>query len=298
MPAPLERTSVPGIFKRGDAYVVVYRFNGRQHKRTCRSFADARSAKAQLKADIDRGEYERGRGTFEDYARTWVDSYTGRTTRGFRESTRRGYGRAIEQRAIPYFSKRSKVMTDIGAPEIRGFIAWLFDDRAQGRVLSLGTVRADVASVRALFATAVEDGVLRHNPALGVRISHPRPPVAADAREQRRALDQEDLARFLAACPEDWRLFFELLAHTGMRIGEAIELRWKDIDLGRKRVCVRRQIYRGRVSDPKSRFGRRDIPSRRRWRGACGPSKAPLRGLCSLTRSVGSSRTTGCATTS
>lgn len=153
---------------------------------------------------------------------------------------------------------------------VRGFIAWLFDDKAQGRTNALGTVRNHVAALRALLATAVEDGVLRHNPATGVRISSTRPTFTKDASAQRRALHGDELTRFLTAVPEEWRLFFELLTHTGMRVGEALELRWGDIDLGRKRVMVRRQIRRGVVSEPKSRFGKRDIPlstamSRRLW---------------------------------
>jgi integrase len=118
-----------------------------------------------------------------------------------------------------------------------------------------------VAALKVLLATAVEDGLMRHNPAVGVRIARPGTPVIEkDAAERRRALDSEELARFLEACPSEWRLFFRLLAMTGVRIGEAIELRWGDIDFGAKRLQVRRAVYLGVVGPPKSKEGSRDIP--------------------------------------
>src|SRR5262249_23438891 len=106
----------------------------------------------------------------------------------------------------------------------------------------------------------VEDGLIRHNPASGVRISRPGAPrLERDAREQRRALHSNELVRFLQACG-DWRPFFELLTMTGVRIGEAVELRWKDVDFGAQRLRGGRQFYRGGVAPPKSKEGSRDIP--------------------------------------
>jgi integrase len=140
-------------------------------------------------------------------------------------------------------------------------VAWLFDEKAQGRKLAVGTVRGHVAAVKVLLATAVEDGLIRHNPATGVRIARPGGvELARDSTEQRRALDSDELTRFLAACDAEWEPFFRLLAMTGLRISEALELRWRDVDFGAKRLRVRRQVYEGQVAEPKSRHGKRDIP--------------------------------------
>jgi integrase len=112
------------------------------------------------------------------------------------------------------------------------------------------------------MATAVEDVEgITHNPASGVRIARSGDPVVEpDAAELRRALDSDELERFLGACPEDWRLFLRLLAMSGVRIGEAIELRWSDVDFGEKRLRVRKRFYQGTVAAPKSDSGRRDVP--------------------------------------
>lgn len=83
-----------------------------------------------------------------------------------------------------------------------------------------------------MFATALEDGAVRSNPVLGVRI-----PTSAEGEpdeEKVKALTCGELAILLAALPEDWHLFFEFLTHTGLRISEAIGLRWEHLDLGDK----------------------------------------------------------------
>jgi len=262
MTEKLVKTKTPGVFKRGNRYVVRYRIRGQERKRFARTYAEARDLKATIQTDIHRGEYrDATRMSFEEYARDWVETYTGRTTRGFRESTRVGYRRTIETKAIPFFSKRTASLPELEPRDVRMFIQWLFDERAQGRRLAVGTVRQHMAAVKAMFATAVGDGVIRSNPATGVRISRPgAPTVSQDPSETRRALDSDELRRFLDACDPDWRLFFELLAMTGVRISEAIEIRWKDVDLGARRLRVRRQCFKGVIGEPKSKHGKRDIP--------------------------------------
>jgi integrase len=69
------------------------------------------------------------------------------------------------------------------------------------------------------------------------------------------------MAIFLAALPGEWLLFFEFLAHTGLRISETIGLTWGHLDLGeRRRVLVREQLYEGKRRRLKSGSGRRDVP--------------------------------------
>jgi integrase len=66
------------------------------------------------------------------------------------------------------------------------------------------------------------------------------------------------LAQVAADAPE-WHLFFRFLAWSGLRIGEAVELRWRDVDLGARTVRVSRAFYDGRVGPPKSKYGRRTL---------------------------------------
>jgi len=101
------------------------------------------------------------------------------------------------------------------------------------------------------LAEAFEEGLIRSNPAAGVRVA--RPEEQEDEETEARALSDEQLDALLEQLPAAWRPFYNFLVETGLRIGEAIELRWGDVDFGSKRLRVERQFYRGRVRKPKGR---------------------------------------------
>src|SRR5437016_5891118 len=94
---PLVRTATPGIFKRGNRYCVPYRDpSGKQRKKSARTLAEARAIKAAQETDVRRGEWqEESRIGFIEYAPEWIATYAGRTTRGFRETTRDEYRRDL-----------------------------------------------------------------------------------------------------------------------------------------------------------------------------------------------------------
>jgi hypothetical protein len=55
MVLPLEPTDVPGVYRRGSKFVVVYRADGRQHKQAAETMADARAIKRkELRPDRER----------------------------------------------------------------------------------------------------------------------------------------------------------------------------------------------------------------------------------------------------
>jgi integrase len=259
--AELTKTSSPGIYrahrKRCDGsgrcdcpYVIVWRHRGRQHKERCQTFNEAREKKA-LRDTIDSKPAERTR--FGDYFPKWIESYAGRTQRGFSETTRPEYRRTIEKNALPRW--QTWKLSAIEPKDVRELFMAM---RNEGKSTSL--IRKTRASLSTLFATAIEDGLITTNPIRGVRIP---PPLVDNLPEEERAkaLTKSELATLLSAIPEDWHLFFEFLVHTGLRISEAIGLTWEHLELdGKSRVKVREQVYRGERRRLKSGAGRRDIP--------------------------------------
>jgi site-specific recombinase XerD len=79
------------------------------------------------------------------------------------ERTRRTYRRDMERWTIPYF--RPYRLAEIEPPDVRAFVGHL---EAEG--LWPATVRAILAPVKAMCATAVEDGAIRSNPTRDLRI--------------------------------------------------------------------------------------------------------------------------------
>jgi integrase len=266
--ATLEKTKTPGVYRRGGRYAYVYRVRGVQHWGTAATYDEARRAKRQADADADRGEArELSRIAFGEYAREWIAGYQGLTSNGFRESTRRAYRQMLESRLIPYFDGRIRLrLAEIEPRDVKAFVRWLVtleDPRRPGRLLSKSTVRQHVAVVRALLGDAMEEGLIRSNPAAGVRVSVPEGDGTGRPRaREKRALTIDDLRRVAAELPPRWALLFEFLAHTGVRIAELSELRWgRDIILAeRPYVRLRWQYADGRVCEPKTRYGSRDIP--------------------------------------
>lgn len=111
-----------------------------------------------------------------------------------------------------------------------------------------GLSEESVAKIRrhlhAMFAFAQDAGLVSVNPA-----SAPR----KRGRKQRRrargtALSAAEIERFLAECSPRWRLFFTVALDTGLRRGELVGLRWGDVDLADRVLCVRRSI--GNYDDP------------------------------------------------
>ena len=144
---PLIRTAHPGIYRRGAKYVVIVRDDRRKEiKRFAFTLAEARKLKAELSTDIARDEYASLDSIrLADYAREWITTYQGRTSRGFKESTRCDYEAALERHTIPVLG--SSMLVDLQPRDIKRLAANIAD---QG--LATSSVRRAMAPLKAMLA--------------------------------------------------------------------------------------------------------------------------------------------------
>jgi integrase len=265
--AKMVRTRDRGIYKRGSRYVVVYYVNGRQRKEAARSLKEARALKRARETDRDRGELQsESRIPFRTYAEEWIERYQGNGRRGFTEDTRDDYRRDLARYAYPFFDERlGRTVSAITPRDVSRWIGWLADESAQGRRLTDGSIRRIVAPARSCLATAKREGLIRSNPVDGAALPK-REEIVEDGEERARVFTREQLGAVLEIVHPRHRLFFRLLAATGLRWSEAVALRWRDLELELSpRVKVRRAEARrrkggARYKPPKSKYGRRDVP--------------------------------------
>jgi integrase len=91
-----------------------------------------------------------------------------------------------------------------------------------------------------------------------------RPP-AEPADPDIRFLDREELEALLRAAAHDYlgpldRVLWITAAMTGLRQGELVALRWRNVDWSARVVRVRRSYSRGQWTTPKSRRSIRAVP--------------------------------------
>lgn len=126
-----------------------------------------------------------------------------------------------------------------------------------GEGLSDRMVRACHATCRTALEKAVQDGLIRTNPAIGCKL----PPKKA---REMQVLDREEIQRFLIqAQAEGCFEIFLLDLSTGLRRGEIMALQWDDLDFETGVLSVSRQVYgvRGKLefSQPKTKNSIRKI---------------------------------------
>lgn len=127
------------------------------------------------------------------------------------------------------------------------------------------TRRAIHGTIRQALADAVIDGLIITNPTDAVKAPRAEAP-------ERRFLSPEQVRRLLAAADESSTAqgvaLITLVASTGMRIGEALALRWEDVDLPGATVAIRRNLAevekRFVEQEPKTKAGLRTISLPRR----------------------------------
>ena len=126
-----------------------------------------------------------------------------------------------------------------------------------GEGLSDRTVRMCHATCRSALEKAVQEGLIRVNPAIGCKI----PPKKA---REMQVLTKEELQRFLIqAKAEGYYELFLLDLATGLRRGELMALQWDDLNFKTGVLNVNKQVYdvcgELQLSTPKTKSSIRKI---------------------------------------
>lgn len=252
------------ITKRGDAWTAVVDLppdpatgKRRQKRITARTKKEVEARVAEVIASIERGAFaDPGKLTVRDAITHYL------ATADLAPNSRRAYEGAARRIVLPRIG---------GVPLAKLTGRQITELYVAVRGTGYGALVQAV--VTGALRLAVREGVLARNPAEGFAVPRdPRP-----ERRERCPWTPADLTAFLAAAQSHWLApVYWLLAHTGLRLSEALGLRWENVslDLGRLFVAQSKTpAGRRRVSlDPATvAVLRRHAAEQARRRAALGP---------------------------
>jgi integrase len=238
----------------------------------------AEAALRHVLADVERGIWQprerqtadelTAAPTFHEFASEWFSD----AEAGWSKLTKVDYRWRLSNHLLPYFSKhrlseitveevdryrRGKVRESQDLRDAREANAKLPKAKRKRlpRPLSNGTINKTIRLLAVILEQAVEYGHLDRNPAQG------RKRLLKESKPSRSYLQPEQVAALLAAAGKldadarfgDTRRRRPLLAVltlAGLRIGEALSLRWRDVSLGARKL---------RVTEAKTDAGIREV---------------------------------------
>jgi integrase len=256
---------VPNLYRRpkprtdrreGDTFEVIYRdVLGKQRQKTLKARTIQR---AIAEAEAYRTELRRGeviapsRLTLSEVANEYFEIMEALVATGERsQRTLDLYRQRYKKHIEPALGRRR--VEEIRSAEVGRIFA---DQRREG--LAAWTISGTQTILSAMFRFALTRGYIGANPL--DRLSRLEKPRQVTRREARRLSDAE-IRSICAAATPTYRPIVSTLAWTGLRVSEALALRWEDIDFDRHEVRVRHQLDdHGDLKHPKTRAGVRTVP--------------------------------------
>jgi integrase len=246
--------------------------DGQQVQETLGAAADGwtkRRAEAELRArltDVQREGRRRAQPlTFEVFAREWLETYPAAS--GLKRSTTQGYRGILERHLIPAFGAMK--LDAISVSHVERYVAL-----KRGAAYGPRTVNLHLNLLHKLFATALRRQLVRTNVVSAVeRPRAPRRRWTILSPEEVRAVEAAFEMLIAEAADEEqvWReqakIVLLVSVGLGLRRGEILGLRWRDVALADPdgaRLRVRETLVRGQTDTPKSERGERTLALGRR----------------------------------
>jgi integrase len=162
-------------------------------------------------------------------------------------ATQTHYKYMLRAHLIPVFGERR--LPDISREAIQTLLAAKLRDG-----FAWETVHHIRCALSKVLGTAEEWGYISDNPVRKTRL--PR----RDCNPERPVVTPEQVKRLVTVLSEPAKSIALLLAMTGLRIGELLALRWKNVNLNDRLLRVTETVYEGHFDRPKTKRSVRAIP--------------------------------------
>jgi integrase len=160
-------------------------------------------------------------------------------------STANVYTRSLRSRILPTFG--TVAINAIGRYEVERLLA------DKSKQYARNTLRELRSSLSRVLQWAVDCKWLEQNPCRGVKLPH-----GTGRKITRTVLTPEQVDTLVSKLAEPYATLILFLAVTGLRIGEAIGIKWADFD--GEVLKVSRRIYEGKADTLKTEKSKRSVP--------------------------------------
>lgn len=173
--------------------------------------------------------------------------------KGRKKSHRMTVASDLRNHIVPFFA--AKDLGRITPADVERYIA------VKRKTLAMKTIRNDLVTIHSAFEIGIRRGWCHQNP---VKLADR--PLTKRNQTRIQFLDQQELERLLAIdYPADafGRIeptLYLVAAMTGLRQGELIGLRWRDVDFHARKIRVVSPYVRGEFTNPKSSESSRSVP--------------------------------------
>ena len=182
--------------------------------------------------------------TVRDFTQAYWEPYLHR--RNIKPSTLATYRSALEFHILPVFG--ASLLNEVTPLQVEHFVQSVLKAG-----LSPKTARNLLGMVQGIFSVAVDHDLVAKSP---VRNRHK--PIAR--RVEKTVWSPSVVRRILENTPAPYRVFFQVLALTGVRAGEAFGLQWKHVDLANSQLRIEQSLWHGQLVTPKTNQSVRTIP--------------------------------------
>lgn len=223
---------------------------------------EAEAAAAALITEVNKGTFiKESNILFKDWANEWLPLYIERN--GPKPGTIRLREYSIKK-LLPYFAhiKLKNITEDM-------YQSVLNDLKDQDFARS--TIEGVHTTAKMIFKMAISKRMLKIDPTANAYIKKDEQTIIESDEEELPAyIEKEDLAQFLKVAREQGlfmdEAIFITLSYTGIRVGELVALKWKNIDFNKKAIHITKTSYnpdnntiKHQLLPPKTRSSRRKI---------------------------------------
>lgn len=252
----------PWFDRKNNRYIWTLEYQGRRHRVTGRDEATARVRFEALKRQLNRSiDVQGSQQLLRDYLKHWID-----TEVGAKQSTIDDYHKRGDLYIYPTLGDMR--LCDLKRREVVAWINGMMNTPDEkGRYWSRESIKQAVGLLRRALDAAVPE-LLEYNPAAGVKVPPKRKGYEFEidkASETKKIFTPDELRRVL---DELWRtneshqlyVYFVLLAELGLRRGEGLGVRRKDVDFLHATVVIAQQVNKTKAITTTKNDTVRDLP--------------------------------------